>query len=75
MKTIKRVFRVNRRDIEYLRYTIESYSGMAVVSTLDPYVAYIEIQIPTGCEDVVSDLLKSLINHEGLDILEIKQDT
>ncbi|HBF42649.1 MAG TPA: DUF4911 domain-containing protein, partial [Desulfobacteraceae bacterium] len=43
MKSIKQVFRVDRREICYLRFTLESYDGMAVVSTIDPYKAYIEI--------------------------------
>lgn len=68
MKTIKRVFRVDRRDISYLRSTIESYDGMAVVSTLDPYKAYIEIQISPGCEYLVLELLDSLRQEEGIDL-------
>ena len=32
MQTIKRLFRVDRRDINYLRTTIESYDGMAVAA-------------------------------------------
>lgn len=69
MKTIKRVFRVDRREIKYLRWTIESYDGMAVVSTLDPREAYIEIMISPGCEEMVSELLDSL-REEGLDIVQ-----
>ncbi|OEU67489.1 MAG: hypothetical protein BA863_03475 [Desulfovibrio sp. S3730MH75] len=71
MKTIKRVFRVDRREIKYLRWTIESYDGMAVVSTLDPHEAYIEIMISPGCEEMVSELLDSL-REEGLDIVQKK---
>lgn len=71
MKTIKRVFRVDRREIKYLRWTIESYDGMALVSTLDPREAYIEIMISPGCEDMVSELLDSL-REEGLDIVQKK---
>jgi hypothetical protein len=69
MQTIKRVFRVNRRDINYLRWTIESYDGMAVVRTLDPHAAFIEIMISPGCEDQVFELLDSL-REEGIDIVE-----
>lgn len=69
MKTIKRVFRVDRREIKYLRWTIESYDGMALVSTLDPREAYIEIMISPGCEEMVSELLDSL-REEGLDIVQ-----
>jgi len=71
MQTIKRIFRVNRRDINYLRTTIESYDGMAVVSTLDPGKAYLEIRISPGCEQLISELLDSL-REEGLDLDALK---
>jgi len=70
MQTIKRIFRVDRKDINYLRSTIESYDGMAVVRTLDPLVAFIEIQISPGCEELVSELLDYLTKGEGLDLVE-----
>jgi len=69
MQTIKRVFRVNRRDISYLRWTIESYDGMAVVRTINPHAAFIEIMISPGCEDQVLELLDSL-REEGVSIVE-----
>ncbi|MBW1705329.1 MAG: DUF4911 domain-containing protein [Deltaproteobacteria bacterium] len=68
MQTIKRHFRVNRSDISYLRWTIESYDGMAVVRTIDPYAAFIEIMISPGCEDQVLELLDSL-REEGVSIV------
>ena len=71
MQTIKRIFRVDRRDINYLRTTIESYDGMAVVSTLDPVKAYLEIRISPGCEQLISELLDSL-REEGLDLDALK---
>ncbi len=71
MQTIKRLFRVDRRDINYLRTTIESYDGMAVVSTLDPDKAYLEIRIAQGCEQLITELLDSL-REEGLDLVALK---
>jgi len=70
MRTISRIFRVDRREINYIRSTVESYDGMAVVSTIDPDMAYIEIHIAPGCEDLVSELLNSLSHEEGLEIAE-----
>jgi tRNA-2-methylthio-N6-dimethylallyladenosine synthase len=68
METTKRVFRVDRKDINYLRTTIESYDGMAVVRTVDPHAAYIEISISPRCEGLVFNLLDSLAKDEGLKI-------
>ena len=72
METIKTVFQVDRREINYLRTTLESYDGMAVVRTLDPHEALIEIMISPGCETMISELLDSLVETEGLNISKIK---
>ena len=69
MQTIKCVFRVNRRDIGYLRWTIESYDGMAVVRTLNADAAFIEIMISPGCGEQVFELLNYL-RGEGIRIDE-----
>ena len=66
METTKSVFRVERRDINYLRSTIESYDGMAVVKTLDPHKALIEIQVSPGCEEFVLELMSSLSEEERI---------
>ena len=71
MKTIRRFFLVDRSDINYLRSTIESYDGMAVVKTLDRFRACIEIQISPGCEALVFELLDSL-REEGIGLVETK---
>ena len=65
---IKRLFKVDRREINYLKITIESYDGMAVVKTIDPNAALIELQISPGCETLVFELLDSLENVESLSI-------
>jgi len=71
MQTIKRVFNVDRKDINYLRSTVESYDGMAVIKTLDPYAATIEIRIAPGCESLVSELLNYLKEKEGVGLVEV----
>ncbi len=68
METIKHIFRVDRREINYLKITIESYNGMAVVKTVDPYEALIELQISPGCETLVFELLNSLVENESIQI-------
>lgn len=68
METIKRLFKVDRREINYLKITIESYDGMAVVKTMDPNASIIELQISPGCEKLIFDLLDSLENVESISI-------
>ncbi len=70
METTKRVFHVDRKDINYLRTTIESYDGMAVVRTIDPHAAFVEISISPGCERLIFKLLGSLAKDEGIKVLD-----
>jgi len=60
------MFRVNREDIHYLRTTIEAYDGMAVVRTVDPTQAVIELLIAPGCEEWISRLIAALREQEGI---------
>ena len=57
METIKRIFRIERREINYFKLIIEAYDGMAVVKTIDPYKAIVELGISPGCENLVTELL------------------
>lgn len=66
METTKHLFKVDRREINYLKITVESYDGMAVVTTIDPFTALIELQISPGCESLVFELLDSLADVESI---------
>lgn len=63
METSRTILRVNRKDIWYFRYILESYDGMAVVSTLDPTRAYIEIRTAPGCEDIVKNVVRAILKE------------
>jgi hypothetical protein len=66
LETTRWLFRVNREDINYLRTTIESYDGMAVVRTVDPGKALVELLISPGCEDLISTLLDAMRDEEAI---------
>lgn len=63
-------FRVDRRDINYLSVVVASYDGIAIVRTIDPHSAVIEIWISPGCEGFVAELLESLANDEEIQLRE-----
>lgn len=73
MKTARRLFKVDRKEINYLRLIIESYDGMAVVRTIEPHTALIELQISPGCEELVTELLDSLGEDEAIKLEEVYQ--
>ena len=68
MHSIKQIYHVKKNDINYIRWTVESYDGMAVVRTVDSSTACIEILIAPGCENWINSLLLSLRIDEGIDI-------
>lgn len=69
LQTDRRRYKVDRKEIMYIRYTIESYSGIAVVRTIDPYNAVIEIQIAPGCEQFIQGILADFSIRERLRII------
>jgi len=68
LNSTKKIFKVDRKEIHFLRFTLESYDGMALVSTLDPHSALIEVSISPGCERMVLELMDSLRKDDGLNI-------
>jgi hypothetical protein len=71
METLRILVRVRPEDIAYLRSTLESYDGAAVVSTLDPGRAVIELRVSPGCEGLVLEILEELRKSEGLDLAPV----
>ena len=60
MDTQSRYFRVRREDIAYLKFIIESYEGMAVIRTKDPYEAIVELMVAPGWEKDIEEILEGL---------------
>ncbi len=66
MESLRRAFQVDRKDIHYIRSTLESYDGMALVRTVDAGKALLEVLIAPGCEDAVTRLVRSMEQEEGV---------
>ena len=65
LETTKRYYRVDRRQIAFLRFIFEAYDGIAVMTTVDPQRGIIELRIAGGCENdvdfILNDLKKDII--------------
>jgi hypothetical protein len=72
METTKLYFNVDRKEISYLRWIVESYDGMAFLMTVDPYEAIIGLEISNGCESLILGLLDSLRRHEKIHITPVE---
>ena len=60
METKKHLLRIDRREIGYLRFILEGYDGLAVLTTMDPRAGLVALHVPPGCESVVNMILKDL---------------
>lgn len=60
LKTTEKYYRIDRREVYFLRFILEAYDGIAVLTTLDPEAGIIMISIPPGCEDEVEMVLQEL---------------
>ena len=62
VETIKRYYRVDRREIAFLRFILEAYDGIAVLETLDSKSGIVLFHIAPGCESEVDAILQDLKN-------------
>jgi hypothetical protein len=63
-QTGKYLLSIDRKEICYLQWIIESYDGMASMRTINPVNGEIEISIVPGCKKDIVSLIKSL-QQEG----------
>ncbi|MEJ2642587.1 MAG: DUF4911 domain-containing protein [Desulfosarcinaceae bacterium] len=63
-------YRVDRRRIAFLKFIIESYDNLALLTTLDARAGTIQLQVPPGCEATVRELLADLADSMILQPLE-----
>ena len=59
-RMICKYFRVSRKDIVFLKFILEAYEGMNVMSTVDNSAGIIRIAIMPGFEQDMDDLLAEL---------------
>ena len=60
VETIKRYYRVDRREIAFLKFILEAYDGIATLKTEDPIRGIISLHIAPGCEKQLAEILRDL---------------
>ena len=70
MQTSKYILSVERNEICYLQWIIESYDGMASIRTISASNGEIEISIAPGCEEEIFSVLKYLKGEGVLEMLK-----
>jgi len=71
-ETIKQIYRVDRKEISFLRFIFEGYDGIAVIKTIDPKKGVILLYISPGCEDDTEMILKDLKQEMMIERLPIE---
>jgi len=60
LKTISRLYSIDRKFVGFFKFIMEGYDGIAVVETIDPQAAIIKLHIAPGCESDVDGVLAEL---------------
>jgi len=71
--TIRRYYRVDRREISYLKFILEAYDGIAVLTTIDPVDGVVFLTVAPGCLADVDQVIKALA--KDVMIREIDSET
>jgi len=61
-----RYYRVNRRDLVYLKFILEAYEGLALLSTIEREGAIVRIAYPHFAEGDVADLMRAMAGEINL---------
>jgi len=60
VKTIQKYYRIDRRQISFMKFIIEAYDGTALLRSVDPEAGMVALHISPGCEPVVDMILNDL---------------
>ena len=69
-QTIHKYYRIDRREIAWLRFVLEGYEGLAVLSTVNARNGEICLQVPSGFLRELEALMQSLQTEILLEPLE-----
>jgi hypothetical protein len=60
LKTAEQYYRVDRREIAFMKFIFEAYDGIAGMRTTDPAKGIIKLHIAPGCKEQVERILQDL---------------
>jgi hypothetical protein len=68
------IYRVDPREIHYLKFVLEAYDGMATLTTLDARTGLIQVSVPPGAQPAARTLMEVLGWELGLTRLRMEED-
>lgn len=60
LKSLQKYYRIDRSQIAFLKFIIEAYDGIAVLTTVDPGLGIVVLKIAPKCETIVAAVLEDL---------------
>ena len=60
LKTTEQYYRVDRREIAFIKFIFEAYDGIVGIRTTDPAKGIIKLHIAPGCQEAVEQVLQDL---------------
>ncbi len=72
VETTKEYYRVDRREISFLKFILEAYDGLAVLTTIDSGKGIVVINIAPGCEADVEMILQDLKKNVMIEKIDSK---
>ncbi len=69
---IKRYYRIDRREVHYLKFILEGYAGVAVMRTLDSRRGLVVLHISPGCETEVDMIIDDLKKNMRIEVADIE---
>jgi len=68
----KRYYRIDRREVHYLKFILEGYAGVAVMRTLDSRRGLVVLHISPGCEREVDMIIDDLKRNMRIEVADIE---
>jgi hypothetical protein len=68
------IYRLDPREIHYLKFVLEAYDGMATLTTLDARTGLIQVAVPPGAQTAARTLMEALGWELGLIRLKREED-
>jgi hypothetical protein len=66
-------YRIDRRQIAFLKFIIEAYEGIAMLRTVDAKAGIVALHIPPGCEPDTEQLLESLKDQMMIESISFEE--
>ena len=64
--SLTRYFRVDRREMVFLKFILEAYEGMSTLSTFDNRAGIVQLTVPSGFADDMAGLIEAISGEISL---------